>query len=83
MLYLTVESHDDEETHALKSDPNNYVAECGAAPSFPVGKAEPTCPACRTALGLPVDQDPAVVAAFNRLGDSVKARLEREKGAQQ
>jgi hypothetical protein len=79
--YLTVESHDDSETHALRQAPGVYSAECGVAASFPAGKAEPSCSGCRTALGLPVKEDPAVTAAFERLGDSVKARLAREKGA--
>jgi hypothetical protein len=75
--YLTVESHDDTETHALRQGAGVYSAECGAVPSFPTGKAEPTCLPCRDALGLPSAVDAAVTEAHERLGDAVKDRLQR------
>lgn len=62
--FLRVEALiDDGMTHAvLKDSPTPHTTECGTAAGFPMGKGEPTCGACRTALGLdavtPFDNDP-------------------------
>jgi hypothetical protein len=55
--HLTVESFNSSETHAvLKESPTPHMTECGTMAGFPAGKGEPTCGACRTALGLPVEK---------------------------